>query len=188
MNLLSVDRGFETARIDTVDVNFSAARFPTIPKKAELIKRSIERLQTLPGVASAGVTNKLPLPGEGSNNSMIAEGAATTERLVADIRTVNTDFLRTMGIPLYQSRTFDERDRLIREVLPSSSEPIWSLLLRLTTFAQRFTTSIQSCRCPHSGRWTMCCRKPLPNGGSKCIWCCRSHWPLWFWRVSACTV
>jgi predicted permease len=127
VNLLSVDRGFETARIITVDVSLSAARFPTIAKKAELIKTSIERLQALPGVASVGVTNKLPLAGEGSNNAMIAEGAVTTERPAADIRTVNTDFLRAMGIPLYSGRIFDERDRNrnIAVISQATAEYLW---------------------------------------------------------------
>jgi len=127
VNLLSVDRGFETARIITVDVSLSAARFPTIAKKAELIKTSIERLQALPGVVSVGVTNKLPLTGEGSNNAMIAEGAVTTERPAADIRTVNTDFLRAMDIPLYKGRNFDERDRNRNVALISkaTAEHLW---------------------------------------------------------------
>jgi len=127
VNLLSVDRGFETAQIITVDVNFSAARFPTILKKAELIKSSLERLQTLPGVTSVGVTNKLPLSGEGSNNSMIAEGVATTERPVADIRTVNPEFLRTMGIPLYAGRTFDEsdRNRNVAVISKATADRVW---------------------------------------------------------------
>jgi predicted permease len=126
-NLLSVDRGFETTRIVTVDVTFSAARYPTVEKKAELITAAIEHLETLPGVTAAGITNKLPLSGEGSNNSIIPEDTATPERPVADIRTVNRDFLYTMGIPLYHGRTFDEHDRSksVAVISKATAEHLW---------------------------------------------------------------
>jgi len=126
-NLLSVDRGFETTRIVTVDVTFGAAQYSTVEKKAEVITAAIEHLQRLPGVTTAGVTNKLPLSGEGSNNSIIPEDTAIPERPVADIRTVNRDFLYTIGIPLYHGRTFDEHDRgkSVAVISKATAEHLW---------------------------------------------------------------
>lgn len=127
VNLMNVDRGFETDRILTADIAFSETRYPGFDKKSEFLKTAIEELQTLPGVTSVGVVNRLPLNGSGANNAMIPEGTAAAEHPVVDIRTVNPDYLRTMGIVLYEGRTFDERDRSrqVAVISKSTAERIW---------------------------------------------------------------
>jgi putative ABC transport system permease protein len=128
VNLLTVDRGFETDRILTADIAFSETRYPGLDKKSEFLKTALEQLQTLPGVTSVGVVNRLPLNGSGGNNGMIPEGMVTTEHPIVDIRTVNPDYLRTMGIVLYEGRTFDERDRArnVAMISKSTAERIWA--------------------------------------------------------------
>ncbi len=128
LNLLNVDRGFETERILTTDITFTENRYSTIEKKSDFLKTAIERLQALPGVTSVGVINKLPLGGAGSNNRMIPESAAIATRPTADIRTVNPDYLPTMGIIVYEGRTFDEsdRNRNVALISKSTAERIWS--------------------------------------------------------------
>jgi putative ABC transport system permease protein len=125
--LLTVDRGFETNRILTADIAFSETRYPGLEKKSEFIKTALEQLRTLPGVTSVGVVNRLPLNGSGGNNGMIPEGMVTAEHPIVDIRTVNPDYLRTMGIVLYEGRSFDERDRgrNVAVVSKSTAERIW---------------------------------------------------------------
>jgi predicted permease len=127
VNLLGVDRGFETERILTADIAFSETRYPGLDKKSEFLKTALEQLQTLPGVTSVGVVNRLPLSGSGGNNGMIPEGTVTDEHPAVDIRTVNPDYLRTMGIMLYEGRTFDERDRSrnVAVISKSTAERIW---------------------------------------------------------------
>jgi len=127
VNLLSVDRGFETERILTADIAFSETRYPGLEKKSEFLKTALEHLQELPGVTSVGVVNRLPLSGIGANNGMIPEGMVTAEHPAVDIRTVNPDYLRTMGIVLYEGRTVDERDRSrnVAVISKSTAERIW---------------------------------------------------------------
>jgi putative ABC transport system permease protein len=86
-------------------------------------------MRTLPGVVSAGVSNRLPLSGEGGNNLLTLEGTKVpfTERPLADIRGVNPEYFRTMGIPLRQGRIFEDADRArtIGLVSALAAEKLW---------------------------------------------------------------
>ncbi len=113
VKLLNVDRGFDVQRIVTVDLSLPQNRYPNGEKRAAFLQSLLERLGSLPGVQSAGVSNRLPLSGEGANNLLKVEGTKVPvmERPLADIREVNPDYFRTMGIPLRTGRVFDEGDR-----------------------------------------------------------------------------
>ena len=122
LNLLHVDRGFEVEHIVTVDLNLPESHYPDLPKRAGFVRAVLERVGSLPGVTSAGVSNRLPLSGEGGNNLLLPEGANVPlmERPLADIRQVNPGFFRTMGIPLRSGRIFEEADRNRKVGLVSS--------------------------------------------------------------------
>ena len=113
VKLLHVDRGFEVQRIVTVDLSLPASRFPEIEKRAFFLRSLLQGVASLPGVTSAGISNRLPLSGEGGNNLVDVEGSKlpVMERPLADIRQVNPDYFRTMGVPLRSGRIFDEADR-----------------------------------------------------------------------------
>jgi putative ABC transport system permease protein len=113
VNLLHVDRGFDAERIVTVELNLPKSHYPDLPESASFLGALLERVESLPGVKSAGVSNRLPLSGEGGNNLLGTEGANVPlmERPLADIRQVNPGFFRTMGIPLRSGRIFEEADR-----------------------------------------------------------------------------
>src|SRR5579864_1838671 len=113
VNLLHVDRGFDAERIVTVDLNLPQSHYPDLPQRATFVRATLERVESLPGVTSAGVSNRLPLSGEGGNNLLGTEGANVPlmERPLADIREVNPGYFRTMGIPLRSGRIFEEADR-----------------------------------------------------------------------------
>ncbi|HVP45458.1 MAG TPA: ABC transporter permease, partial [Bryobacteraceae bacterium] len=113
VNLLHVDRGFQTERIVTAELNLPESRYPDLGKRTAFLRSTLEQVAILPGVISAGVTNLLPLSGEGGNNLVAVEGSKLPlmERPLADIRQVNPDYFRTMGIPLREGRIFTEGDR-----------------------------------------------------------------------------
>jgi putative ABC transport system permease protein len=83
----------------------------------------------LPGVVTAAISNKLPLSGEGGNNLVSVEGATVpfTERPLSDIRGVNPDYFRTLGIPLKQGAIFAEtgQDRSVALVSALTAERLW---------------------------------------------------------------
>jgi predicted permease len=112
VNLLTVDKGFETERVATVDVNLSGQRYQTLEARTAFRRALSEQLQTLPGVMSVAVSNKLPLTGTGQNSALSLEGTATPllERPIADVRTVSPEYFDTWGIPLTAGRRFNAVD------------------------------------------------------------------------------
>ena len=113
VNLLHVDKGFETEQIVTTNLTLPYSRYGDAKAEAEFERRLLEKVTAIPGMASAGVSNQLPLAGEGNNNVIMPEGAnlSMMDRPLADNREVNPDYFRTMGIRLVAGRYFDEHDR-----------------------------------------------------------------------------
>jgi putative ABC transport system permease protein len=127
--LLDVDRGFETQRIVTVSLNLPDTRYPNREKRAAFLQSMLEHVQALPGVTSAGVSNILPLGGEGGNNLVAPEGSKVPlmERALADIRQVSPEYFRTLGIPLRAGRFFGEGDRSrnVALISPLTADRLW---------------------------------------------------------------
>ena len=114
MKLLTVDRGFETQHIVTVDLNLgqveNALRGADRIAFADAVLR---RLRAVPGVMSVAITDKLPLSGEGGNSVIYVDGPdlPQLDRPIASLRTVNTDYFRLFNIGLQAGRLFEETDR-----------------------------------------------------------------------------
>ncbi|HXA65302.1 MAG TPA: ABC transporter permease [Bryobacteraceae bacterium] len=127
--LLDVDRGFETQRIVTVSLNLPGTRYPDLQKRAAFLQSMLDHVRVLPGVLSAGVSNMLPLGGEGGNNLVAPEGSKVPlmERALADIRQVSPDYFRTLGITLRAGRFFGEGDRghNVALVSPLTAARLW---------------------------------------------------------------
>ena len=111
--LLSTDKGFAVERMVTVDLNLPLTRYAAQAQQLRFAQSLVQAVRPLAGVASVGVSNILPLHGEGANNLVSLEGskAPFTERPVADIRWVNPEYFQTMGIPLRAGHVFQETDR-----------------------------------------------------------------------------
>ncbi len=127
--LLDVDRGFETQRIVTVAMNLPGTRYPDQEKRAAFLRSLLDRVKVLPGVISVGVSNLLPLGGEGGNNLIAAEGTnlPMMERPLADIRQVSPDYFQTLGISLRSGRFFTEADRgrSVALISPLAAGRLW---------------------------------------------------------------
>jgi len=123
--LMSVEKGFDSARLVTVDVNLPDYRYSNVQKKAAFVHALLERVASLPGVAAVGVSNKLPLTGEGGGSFLRAEGRTVPG--LAYYRVVNPDYFRTMAIPLQHGRIFTEtdRDRPVALVSVLTAERLW---------------------------------------------------------------
>src|SRR5262249_49174804 len=113
VDLLGVDRGFETNRIVTVDVNPPLSRYLTPQNRVAFVRTALDRLKVLPGVLDVAMANMLPLAGEGGNSalSMPSSSVPLFEHALGNIRTVNSDYFRTMGMSLQAGRVFSDADR-----------------------------------------------------------------------------
>jgi putative ABC transport system permease protein len=104
-----VDPGFNPDRVLTLHVQpanvGSRQGMPTV-----LFYRNLfERLQSVPGVASAGAIQHLPFSGYSWNGALDIEGHPTPEgasRPTAGLRIVTPDYFRTMAQPVIAGREF----------------------------------------------------------------------------------
>ncbi len=113
VKLLDVDKGFAVERVITVGLNLPNTRYHNQAGRVKFIRALLDAVRTLPGVVSSGVSNMLPLSGEGGNNFLTVEGdrAPMLERPLADIRSVNSEYFRTLSIPLQRGRIFADADQ-----------------------------------------------------------------------------
>jgi predicted permease len=134
--LLEVDPGFqpESAVAMNLSLPMPEESLPVsgssiaVVHIAQVYQQLLERLQALPGVASVGGVNGLPMSGNGSNGEFIIENGAKpaetlaelekqysalagTERLgYAEFRVASAGYFPTIGIPLLRGRPFQDAD------------------------------------------------------------------------------
>ena len=67
----------------------------------------------LPGAIDVAAANMLPLAGEGGNSALSIPGTSVPlfEHALGNIRTVNSDYFRTMSMSLQAGRLFSDADR-----------------------------------------------------------------------------
>ena len=114
VRLEQADHGFHPDHVLTVRVpigsrlqTLPAGKYDTKPRQIAYYHQILERLQRIPGVRAAALTNNLPLSGANTTVSVPLPGA---EQELISTRTVSSDYFRAMGIPLLAGRTFTDAD------------------------------------------------------------------------------
>ncbi len=129
VRVMHVDKGFEAEHVMSVDLLLPSARYPDFAHRTAFLRELIDAAHGVPGVSAVGVSNMLPLVGEGSNNIVNLEGDTTPpqERPIVDFRMVNEDFFRAMGIPLVAGRAIEarDRDRPVAVISQSMAQHLW---------------------------------------------------------------
>jgi predicted permease len=117
MNAQSIDPGFQVKNRAVVEMDPGILGYTDARAKA-FYSEAIERLQALPGVRSASVTNYLPLGFEAVAQAIVLEGrpAADTKGVTVGSMSVAPGYFATMGIPLLGGREFRSEDN---ETAPS---------------------------------------------------------------------
>jgi putative ABC transport system permease protein len=116
LRLQQVDLGFRVDNVLTFDLNLPTARY-NAERRAAFREELAGRLQTVPGVTSAGAISFLPATGSyhGWNTSILSGPFAGTQVRRADgfnvqQRIVSGDALAALEVPVLAGRTFDARD------------------------------------------------------------------------------
>jgi predicted permease len=113
--LQRVDPGFNAEQLLTFRYSLRGAVYDDAWRRTAVVNELEQRLSSLPGVASVGVTTVLPFSSGVSWGEVNVEGyvppAGEGEILIADNRVVTPGYFHTMGIPLMRGRVFDHRDR-----------------------------------------------------------------------------
>jgi predicted permease len=112
--LLAEDPGFKVDQVWTGVVNLPTARYGSDESIVAFQARLLERLNAVPGVAAAGLTDVIPF-GPGSSDSVIfAEGVVPKpgESIISAYQTrITPGYFDAVGIRLLRGRRFEERDR-----------------------------------------------------------------------------
>lgn len=111
VSLLSADRGFESDRVVAVELVLAPPRYDT-GKALQVLDTLVERAAAIPGAASAGLTDVLPLSGV-STSALMVEGVTLPrpQRPGAMIRVASRGYFATMGIRLQRGRLLEDTDR-----------------------------------------------------------------------------
>jgi predicted permease len=127
--LMGVDRGFEVQHILTAEIAPSRPRYDDDAKRQRLYHDVIAKLETEPGVMSAGVISVLPLNGQfwADLISVPGDTRPIMERPIAAFRPVTPGYFRTMGIRLMAGRAIAESDQPRKVVIVSqhTAETVW---------------------------------------------------------------
>jgi len=106
--------GVDPAGVVAAGVTLPGQRYATdLEARRQFFRRVLERLETTPGVESAGAVLPLPLSLNGWQTTFLIEGMAEPEPgkfPVNDIARVSPSYFRTMGIRLLRGRAFTWSD------------------------------------------------------------------------------
>jgi putative ABC transport system permease protein len=117
LDLRTVNPGFETHNILTMDMSLGGARFEKTAAVAQLARDGQLRLESLPGVEAAAASCCLPLEG-GYGLPFNIEGRPPTDGPYTGgggWRSVAPGYFEVYRIPLVAGRTFTERDAAAAE-------------------------------------------------------------------------
>jgi putative ABC transport system permease protein len=112
LRLLQTNVGFKTDNLLTMTVVLPAGKFTEANQIINVHQQLQERVQSLPGVSSAGTVDILPLNG-GNTTRFFIDGDPVPppgKEIEANIRVVSDTYFKTLGVPMIGGRMFDERD------------------------------------------------------------------------------
>ena len=148
------------ARLRSVDVGFPVERLLTLglpgPDKPPALEVSMarqrelrRRVLALPGVASAGFSNHVPVGSKGDFNGIGAEGHDPKEQISVRARTAGPGFFQAMGIPILRGRDMLETDTvqaprvvILNETLARTLWPSQDPIGRRVAFEQNVTALV----------------------------------------------
>jgi predicted permease len=113
MRVQQIPFGFDADRVLSGRVILPPYRYGDAEQRRAFARDLQVRLDAIPGVEAAGLTNFLPLSGWSGGLRFEIEGEAprlTSEQPVASFHVASDDYFRSMGIPIVRGRAFTARD------------------------------------------------------------------------------
>ncbi len=108
--LLQVDTGFNYHNLTSMAVAMPSATYKTDAQQIAFYRTLMDRLQSLPGVQSAGITSTLPI-GQGNTSNVVVIGQPYTgQGFEANSRSVDTHYFQTLQAQVLAGRWFNESD------------------------------------------------------------------------------
>ncbi|MBI4750065.1 MAG: ABC transporter permease [Acidobacteria bacterium] len=113
-HLLSVNPGFQTGNLLTLEVSLPDKLYDSKAKKAAFFQNSTHAIRQLPGIQNVDVVTDMPLSGSSSTNTITIENYQVDPGdagPTGEYFSVTPNYFQTMGIPIKQGRGFTEQDR-----------------------------------------------------------------------------
>ena len=110
--LRSVDPGFRAANVLSMQVPLPR-KYAEPQQRINFFKEAVARVGAIPGVESAGAVSFLPFAGLGAATRFTIVGQPPPppgEDLTTEVRVTDTNYFRTMDIPVVRGRTFNEQE------------------------------------------------------------------------------
>jgi putative ABC transport system permease protein len=129
--LQSVDKGFVPENIFTARVSLPRVRYDGKEPAWQFYNQLLERVQALPGVQTASMTQIVPLQGNSWEQGIVPEGTPREPENTQSVLyyMVSTDHFATFGISLMRGRLFNESDRegapLVCVIDETMAEKFW---------------------------------------------------------------
>jgi putative ABC transport system permease protein len=111
-SLQSVNPGFQPEGTLTFRMSLPKARYDGF-ESAAFLRRLLEKMAALPGVASAGLTRDVPLSGGNPSLNFEIDGREKLDTQLqprARFRIASAHYFEAIGLPLIQGRFFNESD------------------------------------------------------------------------------
>ena len=134
--LLSVDPGFRSERVLTMEMNLRTSQYDKEPRILNFWQQVLDRVRTLPGIETAALGTAIPLTDSHSRVDITIEGMVLPKPGSfphPDTHSVSPAYAATLGVPILQGREFSDMDgedaprvamintRMAREYFPNDS-------------------------------------------------------------------
>jgi putative ABC transport system permease protein len=110
--LVKVAEGFNPDHVLSLQMALPNARYPKPGDRVAFMKKTLERINGLPGIASASAISRLPLNPGNSSRSVEVEGrtAPPAGEAAPDYLVATPDYFQTLAVPLLSGRVLSDRD------------------------------------------------------------------------------
>jgi predicted permease len=114
LHVESVPMGYDPANVLTASVGLSTPRYQEPAARLHFLREAVQRARLMPGVASAGMTETLPLDGANSGTLTLENHAAGANEGTGDTHrlSVDSNFFSTMKFTMLAGRLFNDHDSL----------------------------------------------------------------------------
>jgi putative ABC transport system permease protein len=113
VRLTEVELGFDPTHVVAADISLPY-RYNTQEKRTEFYRQLLTRVEALPGVSSAAVSQSVPLSGEEHGAQFMVVGRAPapdgSDRHGSIYHRVSEGYFKTLGVRLLRGRNLNERD------------------------------------------------------------------------------
>jgi predicted permease len=109
---MQTNRGFESDRVLTAEVNLPWKTYPTLRSRAAFFKQALDRLRQLPGTKDAGLISVLPLDGDFWIDAIRVPGDTRPYMLLPQehFRWMSPDYFSAIHLPLIAGRFLSASD------------------------------------------------------------------------------